>query len=218
MAGAVPYLLAAGGAATQYDALNRAQQLRKQLTNSAMDYDSAQAAKERALFTTQAQKYNPATRATNLDATTQNLATNLSSYLAKNSAVPGAPTSAGKTTSDLVAGKAENALNEGNRTALITRLYSKMFAPGQLMFNEGIGNANTASQAESISADRANQQRARMFAISQVRPNTSAMLLGKLMSLGAGAKAGISPDELGGDPSYAMYRGFREPTGWREGA
>lgn len=216
MAAAFPYLLAAGGAATQYDALNRAQRLKQQMMNEAMSYDSSQAAKERGLFTTQAQKYDPTSRAGALDTTTQQIASNLGSYLNKNSVVPDSPGRGGKTSADFVSAKADNALSEGNRTALITRLYSKMFAPGQMRFNEGVENANTASQAESIQADRINQQRARMFGISQIRPNTSAMLIGKIMSLAPLAMRGISAADEG-DMTYPMYRGFRQPQEWAAG-
>jgi hypothetical protein len=192
--------LGAGGL-LQYKALDDAQEERKRRLQAALGVDEAYSNKQRGIITGNASNvYTPENRNANLATTEGNIQSELSSYLKKNATPSGvAPVGGDNPSPEFLKASADTALNEGKRSALITSLYSRIMAPGQLRFNEGINNASTASDVDTLAAARAAQARARSYGINAVRPNSLQMLLGQLLmsgsSLGAGGNS-VSPSAI----------------------
>lgn len=151
MAAAVPYIVMAVGAAAQISAQNEQERDRRKLINQAYDQLDAGTSKTSRAIAQAASQYGADQRQQGMDAATQQIEGQQQKDLGGAGAtmINGAG-DAGNVSQDYLTAKADRAVTEGTRLSNIAKQIAKTRAPGSLMTQEGLNNADTMGNVSSI--------------------------------------------------------------------
>ena len=181
-AAAAPYLIplisTIGGTLLQSMAASGAAKKQSAILAAADQREKKISQANRSLALTNADKYNPETRAANQQAVENTINTSLNQALG-DGVNPADNTNQGNVSSDYNSAKMKASASDRASGIDTAKLLAKMRAPNQLRTNENIGNADVASQIGEGINNINNYSNAARIGISGVQPDLLLTLLGK---------------------------------------
>lgn len=189
---AIPYALMAMGTVAQAKAAGDANDERTRILRMAGDESQKLTGKAIDLSKEGAQKYAAATRLQSEDQAGTTAENSLVKALTESQASQDPNT--GKVSGDYLTEKAKTTTDTLGRSAQLAKLMSRVRAPLDLRFSEGMGNADTASRIAAMTGDATGAVRAGGTDASGVMPDQNQMLLGGVaQSAGLGLAAKKKP-------------------------
>lgn len=183
LAQAFPAALSALGTIFQMNAQNDAAKRQRAAVSRAEEIAADRAARARAAITANAERYRPEARGEELQKQEGDVRASLD---AATSASPAAPVSTLGATSEAYKGALRNAeAATAERTGRLNTLFAKTLAPGRASVREGIGDASTAEQVNSLFSTGQRAMNAGATDASAITPSGTANLIaGGLSGLG----------------------------------
>ena len=180
-----PLLLSAASAGISYASSEKSNKQRTSALNRAGEAEQESTKKAAQLAIEGAQKYDPTARLAAQGEAEKTAADSLGTSLVKsNEQLPNTDVQ-GNVSDEYLVNKGKSTTERASRSLRLSQALAKIRAPNDLRFNEGLDNANTASQIGDSQANARNALNAGQLDASSVQPDSGAELGSSLLRAGA---------------------------------